>query len=102
MGMGTREGQQKQEDIWIASAELARSPGHPFYQRLNDVLDEARFDEFAEGLCRKFYAPRMGRPSLAPGIYFRALLIGYFEGIDSERGIAWRLASSSKWGVLSL
>lgn len=92
--MGTREGQQKQEDIWIASAELARSPGHPFYQRLNDVLDGARFDEFAEELCRKFYAPRMGRPGLAPGIYFRALLIGYFEGIDSERGIAWRLSDS--------
>lgn len=94
MGMGTREGQQRQEDIWIASAELARSPGHPFYQGLNDVLDGARFDEFAEELCRKFYAPRMGRPGLAPGIYFRALLIGYFEGIDSERGIAWRLSDS--------
>ena len=94
MGMGRREGQQKQEDIWIASAELAQSPGHPFYQRLNDLLDGAMFDEFAEGLCGKFYAPRMGRPSLAPGIYFRSLLVGYFEGIDSERGIAWRLADS--------
>jgi transposase len=73
---------------------LARSPGHPFYQRLNELLDGEKFDVFVEGLCRKFYAPRMGRPSLAPGIYFRSLLIGYFEGIDSERGIAWRLADS--------
>ena len=92
--MGTRQGQEKQEDIWIASGDVARSPGHPFYQRLNELLDEEKFDEFAEGLCRKFYAPRMGRPGLAPGIYFRSLLIGYFEGIDSERGIAWRLADS--------
>jgi hypothetical protein len=82
--------QEKQEEIWIANGELARSPGHPFYQRLNDLLDSGKFDLFVEGLCRKFYAPRMGRPSLAPGIYFRSLLIGYFEGIDSERGIAWR------------
>ena len=92
--MGTRKGQQKQEDIWIATSEVARAPGHPFYQRLNELLDGEKFDEFVEGLCRKFYAPRYGRPSLAPGIYFRSLLIGYFEGIDSERGIAWRLADS--------
>src|ERR1700693_1496026 len=94
MGMGTRQGQEQQEDIWIASGDVARSPSHPFYQRLNELLDEEKFDELVEGLCRKFYAPRMGRPSLAPGIYFRSLLIGYFEGIDSERGIAWRLADS--------
>ena len=92
--MGTRQSQEQQEEIWIANGELARSPGHPFYQRLNELLDAEKFDLFVEGLCRKFYAPRMGRPSLAPGIYFRALLIGYFEGIDSERGIAWRLADS--------
>src|ERR1700693_4303227 len=94
MGMGTRQGQEQQEDIWIASGDVARSPSHPFYQRLNELLDEEKFDELVEGLCRKFYAPRMGRPSLAPGIYFRSLLIGYFEGIDSERGIAWRLSDS--------
>jgi hypothetical protein len=70
MGMGTRHGQEKQEDIWIASGDVARSPGHPFYQRLNELLDEEKFDEFVEGLCRKFYAPRMGRPGLAPGIYW--------------------------------
>jgi transposase len=92
--MGTRQSQEEQEEIWIANVELARSPGHPFYQRLNELLDIEKFDVFVEGLCRKFYAPRMGRPSLVPGIYFRALLIGYFEGIDSERGIAWRLADS--------
>jgi transposase len=94
MGMGTRKGQGQQEDIWMVSSELARTPGHPFYQRLNELLDGERFGEFVEGLCRKFDAPRYGRPSLAPGIYFRSLLIGYFEGIDSERGIAWRLADS--------
>ena len=94
MGMGTRKGQGQQEDIWMVSSELARTPGHPFYQRLNELLDGERFGEFVEGLCRKFDAPRYGRPSLAPGIYFRSLLIGYFEGIDSERGIAWRLAAS--------
>ena len=94
MGMGTRQSQEQQEEIWIANGELARSPGHPFYQRLNEVLDSDKFDSFVEGLCRKFYAAKMGRPSLVPGIYFRALLIGYFEGIDSERGIAWRLADS--------
>ena len=94
MGMGTRQSQEKQEEIWIANVELARSPGHPFYQRLNEVLDCEKFDAFVEGLCRKFYAAKMGRPGLAPGIYFRSLLIGYFEGIDSERGIAWRLADS--------
>ncbi len=94
MGMGTRQAQEKQEEIWIANVELARAPGHPFYLRLNELLDGEKFDPFVEGLCRKFYAPRMGRPGLAPGIYFRSLLIGYFEGIDSERGIAWRVADS--------
>ena len=94
MGMGTRQSQAQQEQIWIANVELARSPGHPFYQRLNGLLDEERFDAFVEGLCRKFYAPTMGRPGLVPGVYFRSLLIGYFEGIDSERGIAWRMADS--------
>src|SRR5258708_22588681 len=93
MGMGTRKAQEKQEDIWIASGDVARSPGHPFYQRLNELLDEEKFDEFTEGLCRKFFA-RMGRPSLAPGVYCRSVLIGDLEGIDSERGIAWRLADS--------
>jgi transposase len=94
MAMGTRKQREKQEDIWIAHAELAAAPGHPFYQRLNELLEGERFDEFVEGRCAKFYAAKYGRPSLTPGIYFRSLLIGYFEGIDSERGIAWRLADS--------
>src|SRR6266566_1557920 len=94
MAMGTREKRAEQEDLWVAHTELAVAPGHPFYQRLNELLEAARFDEFVEGRCAKFYAAKYGRPSLTPGIYFRALLIGYFEGIDSERGIAWRLADS--------
>src|SRR5271167_1360958 len=92
MAMGTRKQREKQEDIWIAHTELASAPGHPFYQRLNELLEAERFDEFVEGQCAKFYAAKYGRPSLTPGIYFRSLLLGYFEGIDSERGIAWRLA----------
>src|SRR6266498_1977872 len=94
MAMGTRKQREKQEDIWIAHAELASAPGHPFYQRLNELLEAERFDEFVEKRCAKFYAAKYGRPSLTPGIYFRALLIGYFEGIGAERGIAWRLADS--------
>ncbi|MDP2318040.1 MAG: transposase [Acidobacteriota bacterium] len=92
MAMGTREDEQSL--LWIATSELPTSPGHPFYTRLNAVLDAADFDRFVEGQCRTFYAPVMGRPSLAPGRYFRLLLVGYFEGIDSERGIAWRAADS--------
>jgi transposase len=80
--------------MWIPQASLAKGASHPFYQRLNELLEESRFDEFVEGRCRRFYAARRGRPSLAPGVYFRLLLIGYFEGIDSERGIAWRANDS--------
>jgi transposase len=94
MAMSKRSGGEKQEDIWIAHTELAVAPGHPFYKRLNELLEGAGFDEFVEGLCARFYHARLGRPSLMPGVHFRALLIGYFEGIDSERGIAWRLADS--------
>jgi transposase len=94
MAMGTRKQREKQDDIWIAHGELACAPAHPFYERLNELLDESQFDEFVEGRCRKFYAAKIGRRSLTPGIYFRALLLGYFEGIDSERGIAWRMADS--------
>ena len=94
MSMGTRKHRQRQQDLWITHAELATAPGHPFYQRLNELLNGEKFDEFAEKECAKFYADNNGRPSLAPGIYFRLLLVGYFEGIDSERGIAWRAADS--------
>ena len=94
MAMGTRKQGERQEDLWIAKADLPRTAGHPFYERLNGLLEEAGFDGFVEERCRRFYAEKMGRPSLAPGIYFRLLLIGYFEGLDSERGMAWRAADS--------
>jgi transposase len=94
MAMGRREDQQKQQPLWIAHTELAAAPGHPFYEKLNELLDAERFDVFVEGLCARFYADKFGRPSLLPGIYFRSLLIGYFEGIEGERGIAWRVADS--------
>lgn len=90
--MGTRECDQP--PLWIATSDLPTSPGHPFYARLNALLDAHDFDRFVEGLCRRFYAPVMGRPSLTPGCYFRLLLVGYFEGLDSERGIAWRATDS--------
>ena len=90
--MGTRE--TDQPPLWIATCDLPVSPGHPFYARLNAVFDAHHFDQFVEEQCRRFYAPVMGRPSLAPGRYFRLLLVGYFDGIDSERGIAWRAADS--------
>lgn len=92
MAMGMRE--DEQSSLWVATSELPRSPGHPFYTRLNALLDAHDFDRFVEALCRKFYAKVMGRPSLQPGRYFRLLLLGYFEGIDSERGIAWRASDS--------
>ena len=92
--MGRRKDQQKQEPLWIAHTELAAAPGHPFYEKLNELLDAERFEVLVEGLCARFYADKFGRPSLLPGIYFRSLLIGYFEGIEGERGIAWRVADS--------
>jgi transposase len=95
MAMGRRAKQrQPQSDFWIAHTELPRTVGHPFYERLNQLLAERGFDEFVEGQCERFYAETMGRPSLTPGRYFRLLLIGYFEGIEGERGIAWRAADS--------
>jgi len=94
MGMGTRRRRERQERLWISHNELANGPAHPFYKRVNELLEAKRFDEFAEKECARFYAENNGRPSLTPGIYFRLLLVGYFEGIDSERGIAWRAADS--------
>lgn len=93
--MGTRKQRERQADLWIATAEIAETPGHAFYERLNELFSEHRFDARLEHLCRRFYYRRQyGRPSMAPGVYFRLLLIGYFEGLDSERGIAWRVADS--------
>jgi transposase len=95
MAMGRRGQQRRQQaKFWIAQTELPRTAGHPFYERLNQVLAERGFDEFVEEQCERFYAETMGRPSLTPGRYFRLLLVGYFEGLDGERGIAWRAADS--------
>ena len=94
MAMGRRKRRERQKDLWIAAGELPKSGGHPFYRRLSELLDKHGFDSFVEGECERFYAAVMGRPSLTPGLYFRSLLVGYFEGIDSERGVAWRLADS--------
>jgi len=80
--------------MWVATTDLPTATSHPFYTRLNQLLRAHGFDDFAEAQCATFYAETMGRPGLSPGIYFRLLLIGYFEGIDSERGIAWRAADS--------
>ena len=85
---------ERQQSRWIATAALPRSKGDPFYERLNGLLAEAGFDEYVERVCAGFYAPVRGRPGLAPGHYFRLLLVGYLEGCDSERQIAWRLADS--------
>ena len=92
--MGKRRRGLKQPMIWIATSDLPRTAGQPFYERMNRILDQAGFDGHVEKLCAPFYAERMGRPSLLPGRYFRLLMIGYFEGLDSERAIAWRVADS--------
>jgi transposase len=95
MAMGKRRG-ERQETLFVATDRLPKTAGHPFYQRLNGLLAEAGFDDWVEGRCRQYYETdeRRGRPSIAPGVYFRMLLVGYFEGIDSQRGIAWRCADS--------
>ena len=93
MSMGQRK-QERQSEFWVATQNLPRSPGHPFYEHLNQILNAAGFDGFCEEICREFYAEKMGRPSIPPGVYFRMLMVGYFEKIDSERGIAWRCSDS--------
>jgi transposase len=92
MAMGHRISKEPPE--WVAMADLPTAPAHPFYQRLNRVLQEASFDPFVEDLCRPYYADGIGRPSIPPGVYFRLLFVGYFEGLDSQRGIAWRCSDS--------
>jgi transposase len=94
MAMGTRKQKERQADLWIAAQEIAETPGHVFYDRLDDLLRVHKMDERVEKLCRRYYRGPYGRPSLAPSVYVRLMLIGYFEGIDSERGIAWRVADS--------
>ena len=91
--MGKRR--EQQQVLFIATQDVVSGPANAFYDRLNQILDEHKFDRKVEHLCRRFYkSEKRGRPSMAPGVYFRLLLIGYFEGLDSERGIAWRVADS--------
>lgn len=93
MAMGKRE-RAKQEPMWVVATDLSRSQGYPFFERVNRLLAEHGFDDFVEKACAGFYSKTMGRPSLAPGVYFPCLLVGYFEGISSERGIDCRCADS--------
>jgi transposase len=93
MAMGQRP-EQTQGDFWIATERLAPAPAHPFYQKLNALLAVAGFDPFCAAACQRFYAQKLGRPSIPPGVYFRMLMLGYFEKLDSEREIAWRCADS--------
>jgi transposase len=93
MAMGRRK-PELQGQMFIAVSDLPAAAGHPFYEKLNQALRAMDFDRRVEEACRKFYKEEVGRPSIPPGVYFRLLLIGYFEGIDSERGIAWRVADS--------
>jgi transposase len=92
MALGKRK--REQQGLWIATTELPQSPGHPFFQKLNHVLAEAQFDSWIEKRCEPYYAAKLGRPSIPPGVYFRMILVGYFEGIASQRGIAWRCSDS--------
>jgi transposase len=92
MALGKKKA--KQRSIWVETTQLQAHTQHPFYSRVNEILEKAKFDRYAERICRKYYAERMGRPSITPGTYFRCFFIGYFEGIDSERGIAYRVSDS--------
>jgi transposase len=92
MALGKRK--QEEQGLWVATTELPSSPGHPFYRKLNELFREAEFDRFVEGLCAPYYANGVGRPGIPPGVYFRMLFIGYFEGLDSQRAIAWRCSDS--------
>ncbi|MGA2717235.1 MAG: transposase [Bryobacteraceae bacterium] len=92
MAMGKRKA--KQRELWVSTNEIPKAASHPFYAKANEVLERHKLDRRLEYLCRRFYKPVFGRPSMAPGVYFRMLLVGFFEGIDSERGIAWRVADS--------
>jgi transposase len=93
MSMG-RKPSERQADLWIATTDLPKSPGHVFYEKLNALLAEADFDRYVEELCQEYYADDVGRASIPPGIYFRMLFVGYFEELNSQRGIAWRCADS--------
>lgn len=94
MAMGKRRKRERQEEMWVSTGSLVETPRHSFYERLEELLRRHRFDVVVEHLCGRYYRGPSGRPSMAPGVYFRTMLIGYFEGLDSERGIAWRVADS--------
>ena len=102
MALGKRR-ESRQQELWIAADRVARTPRHEFYDKLNKLLAKAEFDPWIERLCRPHYA-EVGRDSIPPGVYFRMLLVGYFEGIDGQRGIAWRCADSlslaSSWATV--
>lgn len=93
MAMGKRE-TERQQELFVTYDKLPRSPGHVFYDKLNGLLADGGFDAHVEALCEPYYAKGRGRPSVPPGVYFRMLLVGYFEGINSQRGIAWRCSDS--------
>ena len=97
MALGKRK--QVEQPLFIATADLPAAKSNPYYEAVNKVLAAHQFDPFVEQACGKFYKSNVGRPGLAPGVYFRCLLVGYFEGIDSERGIAWRCADSRSLGL---
>lgn len=92
MALGRRR--REEQEMWVATSDLPKSPGHVFYSKLNRLLAEADFDRYVEELCRPYYSDGKGRPGIPPGMYFRMLLVGYFEGIASQRGIAWRCSDS--------
>jgi transposase len=93
MSMGRRP-EQRQADFWIALTDLPQSPGHVFYDKLNQLLADAAFDSWVESLCQTHYTDGSGRTSLPPGTYFRMLFVGYFEDLGSQRAIAWRCSDS--------
>ena len=92
MALGRREAVQA--EMLVAATELPRSPGHVFYTKLNALLAEADFDRRVEALCEPYYADDVGRPGIPPGVYFRMLFVGFFEGLGSQRAIAWKCADS--------
>ena len=92
MALGKRK--HEQQSAWVATTELPKSPGHPFYKKLNKLAGRGRLRRVAGTLCAPYYSAKTGRDSIPPGVYFRMILIGYFEGISSQRGIAWRCSDS--------
>ncbi len=93
MALGKHK-EESQSSFWMATQDLVKTAGHPFYRKLNEVLRDEGFDSIAEKECARFYVEGKGRPGISPGVYFRMLMAGYFEGIESERGIAWRCSDS--------